>query len=213
MEVPLGRERTFRGLQQHKASLQSFLSEHDELSIQRARGGPPAAFKEAALNFAPTYKLVPAIFGNANRGKDAKANAMPSDDDLPEDAYFKKRDPAFTDRAIWRARAGIRIEPVAYESIREVDFSDHRAVRLRLRAFARKIQWDVVQRICSDLHKLMPARNRAVSAETVHSYLSSVSGRKWTYALNIEDASEVAYYNTDLPKSGLCAVERGCCHQ
>jgi len=213
MEVPLGRERTFHDLQQHKASLQTFLSEHDELSIQRARGGPPAAFKEAALNFAPTYKLVPAIFGAASRGKDVKAKAMSSDDDLQEDAYFKKRDPAFTDRAIWRARAGVRIEPVAYESIREVDFSDHRAVRLRLRAFARKIQWDVVQRICSDLHKLTPARNRAVSAETVHSYLSSVSGRKWTYALNIEDTSEVAYYNTDLPKSGLCAVERGCCHQ
>jgi len=212
MEVPLGRERTLDGLQRHKASLQKFLSEHDELSIQRARGGPPAAFKEAALNFAPTYKLVPSIFGAAGRGKDVKVKAAPLDDDLREEAYFKKRDPAFTDRAIWRARAGIRIEPVAYESIREVDFSDHRAVRLRLRAFARKIQWDVVQRICSDLHKLTPARNRAVSAETVHSYLSGVSGRKWTYALNLEDASEVAYY-TDLPKSGLCAVERGCCHQ
>jgi len=133
MQSVLGRERTMAALDDDELH-RGLMAKHDELCLQREKGGAFAAFEEAPLLFAPTYKLKP---------------VKPSNNKEKTDIYDSKRAPAFCDRVFWRARLGVKAEAVAYERVSAVDFSDHRPVRLSLRVLASEVNWHRLQRLIS----------------------------------------------------------------
>jgi len=194
MQEPLGRCRMLEALEA-RGRLGPLLAAHDELHIQRARGGIHAAFKEVDPCFAPTFKLIPAglcarhslggrrrrvgdcISGDCERvrfesggcgegdaGEGKHRSSVPAE--ATAEAYNPSRDPAFTDRVLWRVSASAEVEPLAYERIGVVNFSDHRPVRLNLRVSTRKIHWDEVRKICLEVREKIPAAIRGASSRS-----------------------------------------------
>ena len=126
----------------------------DELAgpAAAARGCPLAGWKEGALSFAPTYKLVPGArryCGGGDDGSAARAPPTPGGDgvegaDASTDDPATARTPAWTDRVLWREKGPTpgdapsadaptptsvrRAALLAYGSAPDVDVSDHRPV-------------------------------------------------------------------------------------
>merc|ERR1711957_640599 len=106
--------------------LQALMKGHDELTMQKATDRTFSLFKEAAINFIPTYKC---------SLDDSKKSV-----EYGGDRFVCSRVPAWTDRVLWHAR-GVELTPSKYERISAVTVSDHRPVRLGLQIVANKVQW------------------------------------------------------------------------
>lgn len=182
MVVPLPRERATEPIPKREEP-ERWMDTYDELTIQRRRGGPFAAFDEAPISFAPSYKMkilgkeAQAVSKNNQPAANRKfpnsihisSELAPSTGSpgilrsatLPAapvgeqpDATFRARElldeydpgrtPAYTDRILWRERAGIEVTPVTYERLDNFRFSDHRPVRLCLKVVAQDVQWDLL---------------------------------------------------------------------
>lgn len=139
MKAPLERSETFAAATSGK-SLQDFMSEHDELHIQRARGSRYQVFREAPVNFMPTYKLKPI----APSAKPEVAHPL-------NEVYLfdSKREPAYCDRILWRAKGEMSVTPHEYERVSAIAFSDHRPVRLGLTVVARSIDVERLRDLCA----------------------------------------------------------------
>lgn len=83
---------------------------NDQLSRTRESGEAFAGFAEGPLHFRPTYKF--------DKGADTY------------DSGHKARVPAWTDRVLFKADAGVRV--LAYHSVPELNQSDHRPVAASL---------------------------------------------------------------------------------
>jgi len=85
------------------------LQEHDQLIKERVKlpGYPLSDFEEMAPNFAPTFKR----------------NRM-----APGYETKKLRIPSWCDRVLYHSRPGLKISPLSYQAIEEVQTSDHRPV-------------------------------------------------------------------------------------
>ncbi|OWB67858.1 hypothetical protein B5S33_g4036 [[Candida] boidinii] len=86
----------------------SILFEYDQLNQQMASGESFPFFDEMEINFAPTYKF--------DNGTDTY------------DTSEKQRVPAWTDRILSKSTRKRILKQIAYDSIPEIKFSDHRPV-------------------------------------------------------------------------------------
>ncbi len=95
---------------------------HDQLTSARAAGEAFAGFEEGPLHFHPTYKF--------DKGKDSY------------DTGPKLRVPAWTDRVLFKAKAGVRL--LSYFSVPDLRISDHRPVVATLQMPVLRVWEDAV---------------------------------------------------------------------
>merc|ERR1712007_398461 len=129
---------------------------HDEVSLHRKQGGTFAAFDEAPLHFGPTYKFRFASvhkYHNIKENPNGKAPMKGGTEEHAWDHFNTSREPAFADRVLWRARAGVHVIPLVYERVDSIDLSDHRPVRLSLNVVAKQVCWAEVRRLCSEIRE------------------------------------------------------------
>ncbi len=93
------------------AAVESLLL-HDQLRAEMSAGRVLHGYEEAAIGFAPTYRL-----------------EVGSDPPRPRTLSNKRgQAPSYTDRVLYRALPGRKATPLAYRSAPEIDTSDHAPV-------------------------------------------------------------------------------------
>jgi len=149
LTAPLSRGSTFAAASDPSCEWADFLAAHDELHLLRKREAVVASFHEAPVSFPPTYKFK-IKFDNAAPRTDRSFSKQGS---MSLDAYDTKREPAFCDRILWRARATVQVAPLAYESISTVTFTDHRPVRQDMQVVVNEILWDVLEELTQSTYR------------------------------------------------------------
>jgi endonuclease/exonuclease/phosphatase family metal-dependent hydrolase len=153
---------------------QEFLSQHDELHLQRAKNGVYSDLEEAPIRFMPTYKL--------KSMPEASPAPHPSNEQY---LYDSKRVPAWCDRVLWRGRGHTEITPHVYERISAVNFSDHRPVRLGLTVMTKDVSWDTILQLCEEV------RSRSFSANERSGSFSAFRRHDSILGISSEDFGDV----------------------
>jgi len=181
MKVTLDRKQTFAALEDY-GEHKEFMDVHDEMSIQKAKGLIFGDFEEAPITFMPTYKMKEIPLAQEKNQVETPAPHRSNEIYF----YVTKRQPAFTDRVLWRAKGSMAISRHVYERLSRITASDHRPVRLGLVVEARDVRWDKLQEICQEQVgnrtksvDLKPRRDSMSGFSVLEGqdYLRSTSGR------------------------------------